>query len=108
MLDQAMPSESQAIDEAREVWQRGYRDAVAAGREVPVVDVPASLGDVARASVEATTELARLGNRRSYTVNVDIRAMEQRRVERLALEAAASVAKGNRPSRRQRRAKGKR
>lgn len=97
------PSAEQAIDEAREVWLRGYRDAQAAGREIPVVDVPRELGDVARTSVEATQGLAKLGNRRSFTVNVDLAAMERRRQERLTLEAAVAVAQGNRPSRRVRR-----
>lgn len=79
---QYIPSEETAIEEARETWQRGYRDAIAAGREVPVVDVPAELGDTARTSVEATQSLTRLGNRRSYIVSVDIRALEAARKAR--------------------------
>ena len=110
-MNQPIPSAEQAIDEARETWQRGYRDAMAAGREIPVVDVPGALGDTARASVEATQELARLGNRRSYVISIDLAAMERDRLTRLAraVEAAASAAaKGQRPSRRKRRQEGKR
>ena len=66
-----------AIEQARGEWERMYRDAKEAGREIPVVDVPASLGDVARSSVEATTELTRRGNRKSFIVNIDLRALEQ-------------------------------
>lgn len=99
MLDQPMPSAETAIEEAREVWQRGYRDAMAAGREIPVVDVPRELGDVARSSVEATQSLTRLGNRRSYVVTIDLRALEVARKEREAAEAARNA---QRPARRKR------
>lgn len=110
MIPQAIPSESQAIEEARETWQRGYRDAMAAGREIPVVDVPAELGDTARASVEATQELARLGNRRSYVISIDLAAMERDRLARLAraVEAAASAAAPKRRPRKRRAQEGKR
>lgn len=99
---QYIPSEEQAIDEARETWQRGYRDAIAAGREVPVVDVPAELGDTARASVEATRELSRLGNRRSYMVSVDIRALEAARVARETAAAKRHPKTAAKPSPRKR------
>lgn len=113
MIPDAIPSASEAIEQAREVWQRGYRDAMAAGREIPVVDVPRELGDTARTSVEATQELARLGNRRSYTVSIDLAAMERARVQKIVQAAQAEAAnalaaKGKRPSRRTRRAGGKR
>lgn len=101
---QYIPSESQAIEEARETWQRGYRDAVAAGREVPVVDVPADLGDAARTSVEATQELSRLGNRRSYIVSVDIRAMEAARRAREETAATHKKAPAQKRARRKHRA----
>ena len=96
-----MPSETTAIEQAREVWMRGYRDSVEAGREVPVVDIPASLGDSARTSVEATTELARRARSRSWTVNVDIRALEAARKAKEA-EARRSM---RRPSRKRGRTK---
>ncbi|HEX9117831.1 MAG TPA: hypothetical protein VGA61_17315 [Anaerolineae bacterium] len=99
---QYIPSEAQAIEEARETWQRGYRDAVAAGREVPVVDVPAELGDTARTSVEATRELSRLGNRRSYIVSVDIRALEAARVARENAAAKRHPKSAAKPSPRKR------
>lgn len=79
---QYIPSADDAIEEARETWVRGYRDAQEAGREVPVVDVPASLGDAARTSVEATQSLTRAGNRRSYVVSVDLKALEAARIAR--------------------------
>lgn len=95
-------SEHTAIEQAREVWERGYREATAAGREIPVVDVPADLGEGARYSVEATQGLTRLGNRRSYTVSVDLRAMEAARLERerraqLTANAAAARLHAQRP-----------
>lgn len=89
------PSADTAIEQARGEWERMYRDAQAAGREVPVVDVPASLGDVARASVEATSELARRGRTRSFVVNIDLRALEaayQAEQARLAAIQAAQEA----------------
>lgn len=89
MSPQIIPSEETAIEEARETWQRGYRDAMAAGREIPVVDVPAELGDTARTSVEATRELTRMGNRRSYIVSVDIAALEAARRSRESSAAAS-------------------
>lgn len=101
----AIPSESDAIEQACEVWQRGYRDAQAAGREIPVVDVPAEYGGAARMSVEATQRLAQLGNRRSYIVSIDLAALERARQE---AERAAGVAKrNNRAARRRRAGRGK-
>lgn len=88
------PSAETAIEQARGEWERMYRDNEAAGRETPVVDVPASLGDTARASVEATTELARRGRSRSYVVNIDLAALEaayQADLARLAAAAAAAA-----------------
>lgn len=70
------PSADTAIEQARGEWERMYRDNQAAGRETPVVEIPREMGDVARASVEATQELTRRGNRRSFLVNIDIRALE--------------------------------
>lgn len=86
-------SSETAIEQARDQWQRMYRDNEAAGRETPVVDVPASLGDVARASVEATTELARRGRSRSFIVTIDLAALEaayQAEQARLAAEQRAA------------------
>lgn len=84
------PSAETAIEQARGEWERMYRDNEAAGRETPVVDVPASLGDTARASVEATTELARRGRSRSYVVNIDLAALEAAYQADLARLAAVS------------------
>lgn len=90
-----VPSAETAIEQARETWLRGYRDAQAAGREIPVVDVPRELGDVARTSVEATTDLARMGGRRSYTVNIDLRALEAQRQARLITAAKSAPGQSN-------------
>lgn len=109
------PSADTAIDTARDQWQRMYREAEAAGREIPVVDVPASLGDVARTSVEATTDLARRARSRSWVVNVDIRALEAayhaelaRQAAQAAAEAAVQAAAPPKHSRRSRRPTGAR
>lgn len=94
------PSAETAIEQARGEWERMFRDAQAAGREVPIVEVPAALGDVARASVEATTELARRGNRRSYVVNIDLAALEAAYQADLARRAAQAAPPPIRRSRR--------
>lgn len=99
------PSAETAIEEARETWVRGYRDALGAGREIPVVDVPRELGDVARTSVEATTDLARMGGRRSFTVNIDLKALEARRQARLV--TAAKSAPGQSSQRKRGKRKGR-
>lgn len=84
-------SSDTAVEQARGEWERMYRDAQAAGREVPVVEVPRELGDVARASVEATQELTRRGNRRSFVVNIDLRALEAAARAEEARRAAETV-----------------
>lgn len=110
MLDAvAVPSESDAIEQACEVWERGYRDAMAAGREIPVVDVPAEYGGAARMSVEATQRLSQAGNRRSYIVSIDLAALERARqeAERAAGVAAGVAKRRNRAPRRRRAGRGK-
>lgn len=88
-----IPSEDTAIDESRDAWMKLYRERTDAGREVPVVDVPRSLGAAARYSVEATDDMARRARSRSYLVNIDLAAMRRAQEERAAQVARADAAR---------------
>jgi len=76
--------ETEVAEEVRETWLRGAMDMIQAGREVPVRELPADLGDAAVLSSEATSGLYRRASTRRYVVNVDIAALERKRQERLA------------------------
>lgn len=71
--------EHTVAEEVRETWLRGAMDALQAGREIPVRDIPASTGDAGRLSDISTADLFRRAQTRRYIVNVDIRALEARR-----------------------------
>lgn len=98
-------SAADAIETARSEWQRMYRDATDAGREVPVVTIPKELApDSFKASADATAELSRLAGRRSYLVSIDIAALERRRAaDASAARAMARRKPGGRSKARRRR-----
>lgn len=88
----AAASENEAIEQARYLWAREYRATLDAGREVPVVDVPRELGAAAQYSVEATTDLARVGSARTFGVAIDLRALEAARQARAQAQSATKPA----------------
>lgn len=63
-------SESDAIEDCCETYEKMVRDVEKAGRELPIVDVPASLGDSARISVETGEKLIRRAHRRTFFINL--------------------------------------
>lgn len=81
-----------AIEQARGEWERMARDAQAAGREIPVQEIPRELAPESfRASADATAGLMRAANRRSFIVGIDLRALEAARAVREAAVIAASM-----------------
>lgn len=84
-------SEHDAVEMARSKYVEMARAAQRAGRELPAVGIPASLGDVAKYSVEASQELLRQSGRSSFTVSVSLRELEQLRAQR---ERAATKEQG--------------
>jgi hypothetical protein len=67
-------SENDAIEEGRYMYAKMAREEYNAGREIPVVDVPVELGDMAYTSVEAGDELLRMARTKRYTLSAKGRA----------------------------------
>lgn len=81
-----------AIEQARGEWERMARERLDAGREIPVQEIPRDLApDSFRASADATADLMRRAQRRSYTVSIDLAAMEAARIARAAVLAASAA-----------------
>ena len=81
-----------AIEQARGEWERMARERIEAGREIPVQEIPRDLApDSFRASADATADLMRRAQRRSYTVSIDLAAMEAARIARAAVLAASAA-----------------
>jgi hypothetical protein len=62
-------SANDAIEEANYMYAKMYREEMEAGREIPVVDIPASLGADAIYSVEAGDKMIREANKRHYSLS---------------------------------------
>lgn len=82
--------EAEVSEEVRETWLRGAMDAMQAGREIPVREIPRDLGDTAILSEEATSDLYRRAATRRFSVNIDIKMLERRKRERLEQEREAA------------------
>lgn len=78
-------AEADVAEEVRETWLRGAMDAMQAGREIPVRDLPRDLlGDAALVSAEATSQLYRQASTKRFVVSIDIAALERARAAKLA------------------------
>lgn len=105
--DGANTSAADAIETARHEWQRMYRDATDAGREVPVMTIPKELApDSFRASADATDELSRLAGRRTFGVSIDLAALEARRRAHLSTQAPRAQAQHKPGGKRRRQRRG--
>lgn len=62
-------SEDDACEEARYMYAKMAREEYNAGRELPVVDVPAEMGENAYRSVEAGDELLRMARTKRYMLS---------------------------------------